>query len=243
MGLNSVIWDGHDLTDFFIVSDVVRPSPSRRLSTQKVPGRDGSVVRESTWGDLSITMTVSTFAHGHAKRREELRRLMGWLDVEEPRRLEFADDGGLYYEAIPSNGGKRSDWLNADSIDLKFLVPSPAMFGQTKTVTVPSGGTVSFEVGGTYPTAPTIVAASAVRGTSNLWGLRLDSGDFLRWQLASSAPRAIACDCETREATVAGALALPTLDSDWLSLEPGQHTLAMDVGTGAAVVSWVERWL
>ena len=34
-----------------------------------------------------------------------------------------------------------------------------------------------------------------------------------------------------------------TTDSDWLVLEPGTHTLAIDNGTGAATVTFVERWL
>lgn len=243
MGLSSVIWDGHDLTDYFVVSGIERPSPKARIETLKAPGMDGTVVRSSTWAELTVSMTVSSFAHGHAKRRDDLRRLIGWLDVDGARRLQFADDGGLYYEAVPSGGGSRTDWIDADSVELEFLVTSPAMYGARHEVTVPSGGAVSFEVGGTYPTWPTIEAAAAVRGTSDLWGVRLDGGDYIRLKFASNTARAVSIDCETRESRVAGALALPTLSSDWLRLTPGRHTIAMDVGTGAATIAWDERWL
>jgi hypothetical protein len=116
-------------------------------------------------------------------------------------------------------------------------------YGAARTVTVPSGGSVEFNVGGTYKTMPRITANAARDSSSLVWGLRLDGGDFVHVATGSNAVKSVLIDCAERICTVAGAVALPTLDSDWLELEPGTHTLAMDNGTGAATVVFTERWL
>ena len=134
-------------------------------------------------------------------------------------------------------------YTNADSVVVNFQLVEAAAYGDTVTKTVPSGGSLTFTVGGTYPTKPRITASASRDGSSQVWGLRLDSGDFLHVATGSASPRNIVLDCESRTLTIAGAVALPTLDSDWFELPPGTHTLTMDKGTGAATVTYRERWL
>ena len=87
------------------------------------------------------------------------------------------------------------------------------------------------------------MANSAVRNSSSLvWGVKVDNADFVHVATGSSSSRKVEIDSEKRICKVANAIALPTLDSDWIVLEPGAHTVAMDNGTGAATLSWVERW-
>ena len=62
-------------------------------------------------------------------------------------------------------------------------------------------------------------------------------------KLSSSSTRRVEIDGTARIAKVSGALDMITLDSVWLELAPGSHTLVMDKGTGSAVVTWRERWL
>lgn len=238
-----VIWDGHNLSDDFIITDVQRGFPVQVAETQSVPGRDGAFLTSSQLPPLEIAMTLTAHGGTRGERREKMHRLMSWLDVNEPRRLEFTDDGGKFYEAVPSGGGERIGHFRAEGVTVSFVALEPAMYGKMVSVTVPSGGTATFRVGGNYRTRPVIEAASAVRGTSNLWGIRLDGGDYIRLRLGTSSARNVYIDCDTREAYDAGAATLPTLDSDWLEMEPGNHVISMDVGTGAATVRFFERWL
>ena len=115
------------------------------------------------------------------------------------------------------------------------------MYGDTHTVTVPSAGSVSFIVKGSYPTAPTIHAQSANVSSSTVWGLRLDETDFIHVQLSEASE--VAIDCDKRTCLVGSDVKLPTLDSDWIHLTNGHHTLRNDQGTGACTVTWTERWL
>ena len=238
-----VIFDGHDLSQGFIVSDVARPAPVLAAETADVPGRDGTVFRSATLEPLTVSMTLLTRGGDRESRRAAIRELMGWLDVDEPKALSFPDDGGLYYLAIPNGGGKRASYYEREAVEVEFLVPDPVMYGEAKTATLPSGGAVEVEVGGNYPAAITITAASAGRDASSLkWGVGLDSGHYLLLPMPS-ATGAVVVDCGQRRASVAGALVLPTIGSTWLRLTPGQHTVSMAAGTGDATVSWVERWV
>ena len=149
----------------------------------------------------------------------------------------------ISYKAIPNGSMPIDSFTNADSVVVSFRLLEAAAYGDTVTKTVPSGGSLTFTVDGTYPTKPTITANAARDGSSQVWGLRLDNGDFLHVATGSESARDVVLDCENRTLTVQGAVALPTLDSDWFELAPGTHTLTMDKGTGAATVTYKERWL
>ena len=102
---------------------------------------------------------------------------------------------------------------------------------------------MTFNVDGTYKAAPVITANATRNASSLVWGLRLDEGDYLHIATGSASARPITANCGERTLSVNGSVAIPTLDSDWLELEPGVHTLRMDNGTGAATVTWRDRWL
>ena len=126
---------------------------------------------------------------------------------------------------------------------MTFTLVDPVAYGDTQTAALPSGGSVSINVNGTAPTYLNVVAASAVRNISaQVWGVKVDNADFIHVATGSSSSRKVEIYSEERICKVANALTLPTLDSDWIKLNPGTHTIAMDYGTGAATLSWVERW-
>lgn len=128
--------------------------------------------------------------------------------------------------------------------NLTFLCPDPVAYGNERSVTVPSGGSATFAVGGTYPTKPAISAAQAVRdGSALVWGLRLDDADQLQVATGSASAKPVALDCQARTCTVDGSVALPTLASDWFELSPGTHTIANNKGSGACTVTFRERWV
>ena len=47
----------------------------------------------------------------------------------------------------------------------------------------------------------------------------------------------------TRVLRINDAFTVPTLDSNWITLEPGRQTITNDLGTGDVTVTWTDRWL
>ena len=237
-----VTFDGHDLTELFLVTDVSRPWPSLSASTTDNPA-GGSFLTGLRREAAEVSVTLYAFG-STSERREAARALASWLDVNGPRELAFGDDGGLCYMAVPSGTDAPKSYMDAESVSVTFLVPEPVMLGDEVSVIVPSGATMGVGVGGTAPARPTIAATGAVRDSSTgLWGVRdAGSGSFVRVSIPTASASSVVIDCERRTATVNGESALVTLDSDWLELAPGAHALAVD-GTGAAALTWRERWL
>lgn len=238
-----MIFDGHDLNSLFVVSRPTFETFAPNRSFQDGLGRDGTVYMGGSLIGGNISVKLSVIRKTPAQRREDLSTLFMWLDVDEPKWLVMDDQPDISYKAIPSGDMPIDSFTNADSVVVNFRLLEAAAYGDTVTKTVPSGGSITFTVDGTYPTKPTITANAARDGSSQVWGLRLDNGDFLHVATGSASARDVVLDCENRTLTIQGAVALPTLDSDWFELSPGTHTLAMDKGTGAATVTYKERWL
>lgn len=239
----TVIFDGHRINDRFFVgeADVGLPEFAPRAEDREFA--DGSRVRGMRLGcpEISIQLTAKP-VHGETFR-EALSDLCAWLHVDGPRRLSLSDDHGLWRMCVPTGAPTIGDAKWNDRVTVTFLQTEPALYGIERDVTVPSGGTLSFVVGGDYPTKPTISSAAAYRNSSTQqWGLRLDDGDVMRVKVPVSTASRVAMDCGERTCSVNGATTIPTLQSDWFALKPGTHTLRNDQGTGACVVRWYERW-
>ena len=240
--MTEVTFDGHVLTDRFIVYDLVRGFMPRTVRTTKVSGRDGEVYRGADYDALEISMTIATLGGGYM-RSIELRLLAGWLNVDGPRLLTISDDDGIKsYHAVPV-GGDIDRWLGAESVTITFKAPDPAMDGASGSADIPSGGSVAFTVYGNCATRPSVVAPSAVRGSSGTWGVTLDGGRTLQVAVPTGSASYVSLDSAARDCSVDGQSMVPTLDSDWLTLEPGRHVIEMTQGTGDAYITWTERWL
>lgn len=236
-----VVFDGHVLTDYFLVGNPELPMPSPTASMRDVAGMDGAVPDGQRLQQVELAVTVSAWEDSRSDRRALMSMLWQWLRVDEPKPLQIGDEP--YWLAIPSGGGDMEHFANADAVEVRFVAADPVRYGTTRSAAIPSGGSVSIHVGGNYPTRPRITAVAAVRASNGLWGIRLDDGDYSNVSIPPASAPAVVIDAFTREVRVAGAPAMITLASDWLELEPGEHTLAMTQGTGAAVIEWTERWL
>lgn len=240
----NVVFDGFNLSDAFDITDLSRPDSEFEAETQEVPGMDGTMLTGARLGTVTIEMTLTAIGKTKAERVEAMHALTALLNrTDDPRRLEFTDEGGLYRLAVPISGGSRKGYFNAESKHVVFLIPDPVLYGAERSATIPSGGSASIHIGGTYAAKPRITAAAAVRASNGLWGIRLDDGDYSNVSVPTSAASAVLIDAGTREVRVSGNPAMITLASDWLELTPGEHKLEMTQGTGAATVTWRERWL
>lgn len=237
----TVTFDGVDLTALGFVGEYRAPLLPREIYREQVAGRDGDVFLGARYSAKTITLRLTVRAQDPAERQRAVRVLAAVLAVDEPKPLVLSIDGGLYHRAIPTSNGDGTRYLNHTSFDVDFEVLDPAAYGETRTVTVPSGGSVTFEVGGTYQTMPIVVATQAKNDASaGRWKLILDGGDYLIANVASAAR--LEADCYARTLKVAGATRVLELDGDWLVLTPGTHELVM-TGTGAATVTYPERWI
>lgn len=237
-----VAFNGIDLTESYNVSDLRTSLLPRRVATQSVAGRDGTVYMGASMEERTVTLTLTAKGRTPADLQEAARALAAALAVDEPAPLALSIDDGRYWMAVPESGGDAARYVNHTSFEVTFIVPDPVMYGAERTVTVPSGGSATFEVGGTYPAMPVVSAQAAKNGPNGYWRLMREDGDFMLVRLPDNNARVLVADCAQRILTVSGVVALLEPESDWLVLEPGLHTLTM-TGTGAATVTFRERWL
>lgn len=237
--MEHVVFGGVDLSERFICLVKSRPMPSVDAKLEHVSGSDNYIAMGATFLPEPIVVRLVAPSAGRRERRRLARWLGGTLYRREPARLSMSSDDGMYCMAVVADRPDLNELVVGGTVDVKFQPMHAALYGETHSATVPSGGSVAIVVGGTYPTMPRISAASA---TGTTWGVRVDGASYLHVP-KSSAAQSVEADCEHRVCLVGGLVTLPTLDSDWLELEPGAHTIANDVGSGAATVTWTERWL
>lgn len=235
-------YDGHDFSTLFSYGDPEITILNAVPDLREVSGRDGAAFVGMTYGNSTVAFTIE--AEGDAAaRRAAFSTLGSWLKVDEPKHLVLPDTPDRFYLAVPSGPLELVRALGAEAATLTFELVDPVAYGEYKTDTLSSGGSKSITVGGTAPTFLRIVANSAVRNSSSLvWGVKADDADFVHVATGSSSARKVEIDSQARTCKVANALSLPTLDSTWLELAPGAHTIAMDYGTGSAALYWYERW-
>ena len=235
-------FDGHDLESLFTCGDPEISILNTVPDLREVSGRHGSAFAGLTYGTSTVAFTVA--AVGTAlERRNAFSTLGSWLMVSEPKRLVLPDTPDRYYLAVPSGPVELERGIGGELAQLAFELTDPVAYGAYRTASLPSAGSVSIGVGGTAPTFLRVAATSAVRNSSSLvWGVIADSADFIHVATGSASSRKVEIDGDVRTCKVAGALSLPTLDSTWIELSPGAHTVRMDNGTGAATLSWYERW-
>ena len=238
----SLIFDGHDFSELFVYGDPQITILNAKPDTREVSGRNGAAFIGLTYDASTVAFTIAAFGNAEA-RRNAFSQLGTWLMVDEPKPLYLPDTPDRYYLAVPDAGLDLTRGIGGEMAQVTFTLVDPVAYGYEKTATLPSGGSASINVNGTAPTYLNVVAASAVRNSSaQVWGVKVDNTDYIHVATGSSSSRKVEIYSEERICKVADALTLPTLDSDWLKLEPGIHTVAMDYGTGAATLSWVERW-
>jgi len=238
------VFDGVDYSSLIDVASIDMPAlPTAAADLRTATGRDGALLAGNPLEPLEIKVKARLAIDSIDPR--EIQRawalVAAGMRTEGPRQLNLTND--VYRMAVLTDAVPLEYNSYSAIAELTFVCPDPVAYGDERTVTVPSGGSVTFEVGGTYPAKPTIAADAVRDGTSEVWGVRLDDGDYIHVATGSSSAREVEVDSDRRTCTIEGDPSMITTDSDWLVLDPGMHTLAMDKGTGAATVTFVERWL
>lgn len=247
MSRTTVTFNGHDLTADYDVSDLRNSLLPRTLETIDVPGRGGALFTGVRMAQRTITLTLTAKGGTIAERQEAARALAGILAVKEPAPLAISIDGGIYYMAVPISEDEGTRYSNALSFEVTFECPDPVAYGAEKTLTVPTTGSLTFEVKGTHATMPEVTCEVTPTAANQTWLLTLGDGTYLSYVVpygTAGVTYTIKADCERRVLTLDGATKLLVPDADWLVLEPGTHTLTLGgtVPKGAATVKYRERW-
>lgn len=244
MSTRTQVWfAGTELTEWAIVSGWDTQLLPREVSQRTAPGMNGAVYTGSRLTERTIAVRMALTAHDLIERQWQARSIAAALASREPARLAASIDGGLYHMAVATSAPDMTRMVGALAFDVTFTCMDPVAYGDERTVTVPSGGSVQFHVDGTYPTMPTVSAPAAQNGSGGFWSLTLEDGTHLDATIPSGLTTApVVAECAERILTVNGTVALLQPNADWLVLEPGDHTLTM-TGTGAATVTFTERWL
>lgn len=235
----SVIFDGHELHDLFVVESIDRPAMgASKPTTQTVGFADGAQFVGTRREPPTVALTLAATGETMEDVRQAWATLAAWLHVDAPRKLAIGDEGGWWRWAIPT-GTADASWIgaNAERAKVTFMVPDERMWAPVDG-SVTSSGTASLRVGGTAPARPTIVAPSA----SGTYALQVDGSRTMTVALGSVA-KSLVIDCEARSCLVNGAPALIGLDEEFAELEPGTHSIARVGGSGAFTVTWRDsRW-
>jgi hypothetical protein len=244
MRSNEVFFDGHRLNDLFGIGIIDAQPPSFEPNLLSRPR--GSMLRGRRYGDGSISVALVA-KRGRGRSVEcSTGELLSWLDVDGARMLTLPSDDGRRRLVVPT-GVSVDDPEWGDRLTVSFEQVDPYLYGETRTATMSSSATsVTLSVGGTAPTRPTVTCQMAYGAPSSLrvWQLTDEDGDKVALVLPDGSTHAVTIDCAARSAAIDGAPTTITLESDWLELAPGEHTLRRTVGqVGSSTrISWVERW-
>lgn len=232
----TVTFNGYTITDDFIVGNLVKGYAQRNTKTIDVSGRDGAIIGSTLLSPIDIKMTLTHISADPAERFGAFAKLAGKLNVSKPAALHISEYPSVHYMAVP-NGGELTRYVGAESFELTFTALDPVMYGD-----MPIGwvGT-SIDVGGNYPTNPTITITSAV-ASDGVFGLSVNGGTF-DIPIDDALSHTLVIKSGSRTVTVDGSNVLPTLASDWPVLNPGSNTISVTSGSGSVSGQFVERWL
>ena len=246
MSCYHVMFDGHDLTAIFYVEHAERSLTEWDANLIEAPAAIGSLFGGTSSRPINVQLTLTVMDDTRDGRQEALRTLAGWLAVDSPRLLQMADEGGRYRMAVPNGNAPIDPYMDGDTVQVSFVCPDPRLLGEEHAVTVPANGSVTFLVGGTAPTMPTVSANVGVFAVGQQWRLALEDGTYLLYESSSDAASSLPMtyDCANRVATRGGDVVMLPPQADWLTLSPGEHTLTMtgDADAGAATVTYREMW-
>lgn len=239
-------YDGHDLSTMFICGDPQMTILNATPNTVDLVGRNGSAFIGMKYGNSTVTFTV--VASGTAlERRNAFSTLGAWLDVTEPKRLVLPDTPDRYYLAVPSGGVELQRALNGEAAQLVFELVDPVAYGiNENSVFSYNNSSITITVGGTAATDINIRTStgywSRPDATTGLWGFATESGEFSHLAIGTTGDISGSINSEQRRCTVNANPRTLTLDSVWLRLAPGEHTITRDYGSGRFTVSWHDRW-
>jgi len=239
MFMPNVTFDGHLLNSLFFIGALDIGYPTFEPNDSQA-GRGAVVGGTHVAGPTHAITLVAKPAHD---ARSSITTLLEWLDVDVPCPLVISNEGKTRY-VIPT-GNVTSDPDSPDTVTFELSQPDPLCYGETRVLTIPAAGTVSFATEHPMCDLKLETEGAVRRASDSRYGFSFDNGDFeLYVALPRAASMPVVIDCARGTATADGSPTLITFDSDWPELGAGNHTITMDAsgtGAGTATLTITER--
>lgn len=235
-----MVYNGFDFSPYLRCNPHRALVPPTSVTTDDVPGRDGTRFREARLGELSIQVDVELRAKARDDVAELRHRLAPHLWAAEPAPLYLGDDPFRYHLAVLDGESELDVLWRTGQAELTFRAPDPVMYGADREAEL--DGEAVVHVGGNWKTAPVIEVVPT--GTS----LRVESvtASAVVEVLAAESfdgTKTLTIDCGAEHCELGGvnADARVALASDYFALTPGENAIKVTGGSGT--IRWTERWL
>ncbi len=236
----SYTFNGHDLEDYVVVEAVRRYLlPPVQNVTYRIPDQDGELHLRVLLGARVTEMDVRLIEDSKADLQEAVRTLAGILMTREPAKLELDEDGK--YEMAILDGMTELDMImDTGGATLRFMSPSPASFGQERTVTIVNNQDIVNT--GTYP-ADGVITVTFDGSASELEVKNVTTGERVYMEHDFVANDVVVVDLHAERVTKNGSSIDKDvfLDSDFFEIPVG--TFKLTVSDGEGVLVYTDRWL
>lgn len=235
-----MIYGGIDLSRLMVCSCARPLMASPEVETQKRPGACGFDVASVQLVSIEIEMKCVVFAKDSSglSMRDRERSIAAALFGQEKRPLVWPDDPDYYCMAIVKDVSAPKRRIGGDAFTVTFLC-DPVLYSAEKSVPLTSGAN-AVHVGGTMPTRP-IIEVTAESSVGSVTLTNLGTAELVKVVGSFSKGSKLVVDMGLRRATVNGANAAVTLQSDFFELSPGKNSVKLSSGSGA--LKYREVWL
>lgn len=240
--METVTFNGVDISALFMVADMSRPLPEFRDSSTTVEGADGDSFDALTIGPRECSFTVISAHRTMRELQDDARELMAVLAVREPKPLTFSDERDrdgvqLVRYAVPTGSFDAQEFVRAGQWTLRFRQHDPYLYGKPRSVVLAANEAQRVDVGGNAPAIP--LATTAPRASSYL--LRSGSG-YISYFAPFDGNSTLTLDFAELTARLSPAL------EGAKGLQTGSRFFEFAgvtslFATAQTTVSWTERWL
>ncbi len=166
----TVTFNGVDLSEQFVISDVSRPLPEFKPMSTACAGRDGEYFDGMTLGVRECSLSLIAADTSRKGVQDAARALMDVFAVREPKALTFSDevDTGhiqLTRYAVPTGAFSAREFVKAGKWEVRFVQHDPYLYGQQRYTLVRRDTMTPLHTGGNATVYP-IVTATPYAGTS-----------------------------------------------------------------------------
>lgn len=177
-GTKTITWAGvsSDTIPELVIGQVTRSLiGSLRQSFLDIAGRDGSWVFPDKRGRRTITAECFVMAPDISSRRDVVTSVANWLDVEIQSKLAISDEPGVYYEAVLGEAPDVTEWREAGTFTLTWLVNPYSLDDSVdySSVTLTPSGTHAWSPGLTVDVYP-VIEITPTDGTIDGFTLTVD---------------------------------------------------------------------
>lgn len=262
----TAIFNGHDLSDLFIVGRPQRHLVAWEPDLIDMPAGFGSLFAGTHPQAMEVSIALTTMAETLEERLAAWSTLNGWLYVTEPKELYLSDETFVWTTeytlplmryAVPSGGVDIDYAHNCEQASVRFVCPDPRAVailridgtGDPSIFSPSTGGTIN----GVYGTAPTglRIRMTGVHGsnytdkfrvsivTTDADGNRVPefSGRY-DFDINRNASQTIVIDSEKRTLTVDGVTTMmPPENAEWVRICGGYNVTISATAGGCDTIT------